>query len=88
MLGRDADGSWTSKDRKLARALTEYEDSLCSSCGYPRHVCSDDENEEFFKISRSICYAKAAIDEETKTGEDGRAYKTDPGELLGVVLKK
>lgn len=84
MLGRDSDSKWTTKDRTLALALTDYEATLCPSCGFPKAICSNDDNDGEFEVRRSICYATATIEEETKpNGEE--PYKPDLGEKLGVI---
>lgn len=83
LLGRDADGSWTEKDRLLVLALTQYEASMCS-CGYPRHVCQDPDNDGYFDVEPVICYAQAAIDEHRSDA----GYKPEPGERLGAVFTR
>lgn len=82
-IGRDADGSWTDKDRVLSVALTRYESSLCT-CGYPRHICQDPDNDGYFDVEPVVCYAQAAIDEHTS----GTDYKAEPGERLGAIFTR
>jgi hypothetical protein len=77
------DGGWTAKDRLLALAFTTYEDGLCS-CGYAAHICRHPENDGYFDVDATVCYASAAI--EIYRSSDG--YKPDPGEQLGAVYTR
>lgn len=71
------------KDRLLALAFTTYEDGLCS-CGYAAHICRHPENDGYFEVDTTVCYANAAV--EIHRNSDG--YKPDPGEQLGAVYTR
>lgn len=77
------DGTWTEKDRKLVVAFTQYEAGMCS-CGYPVHICHHPENDGYFDVHQTVCYAEAAIDAFRGTEE----YKPEPGERLGAVYTR
>jgi hypothetical protein len=76
-------GEWTVKDRLLALALTAYEDGLCS-CGYAAHICRHPENDGYFDVDTTVCYANAAIE----IHRNAEGYKPDPGEQLGAVYTR
>ena len=81
LLGGTAE--WTEKDRKLVVAFTQYEKGMCS-CGYPIHICHHPENDGYFDVHETRCYAEAAI-EEHRNRED---YQPETGERLGAVYTR
>lgn len=61
--GRQAPGErWTGRDWLLAQALVAYEDSLCPSCGNPRHETMDPDHESDWTAPLPLrCHACTAI---------------------------
>lgn len=50
-------------------------------CGYPSHVCHHPENDGYFEVDTTVCYATAAIE----LHRNAEGYTPDAGEQLGAV---
>lgn len=84
LTGKDrAPGSgWSVRDRGLAEALTEYEDSFCSGCGQKKSVAWDEDTNGWWEVHDVVCEACAALEVARKETKD-----PEPGAMQYPVLE-
>lgn len=51
---------WTEDDRALLLALAEYESTLCTGCGQPKHLAWHADMEGWFEAHSWVCHACTA----------------------------
>lgn len=66
--------AWRGRDRLLAEALLEYEDSFCPGCGQPKDKAWDPASNGAWEAESIVCESCAAMqraENETKEPEPG-----------------
>lgn len=76
---------WTARDRTLAEALLEYEDSFCPGCGQPKSKAWNDKTDGWWEQESLHCFACEMIENQRKIAEKSDK-ESEPGELTYMTL--